>query len=538
MAGGSRIRIVLAALAAVVVAVATAAGAEDDEGPGPRPPVVTAAVQVTTNPDPTRAHSSPQIARNPGTGELVVVETDLYGDFGIDVHVSSDGGRTWAPGGDPMTEPHTWASDYAVNGPYASVAFDYQGVLYVAFTAADPDKAGVHPAERPRPLFVARSEDSGRTFATTVAYPADATDPGTVDNRRARIAVDSQNPEIVYVSWVQRAPGGKARALVAASTDSGRTFGPPVDLAADELQGGYEPRVAVGIDGVVHAVYPGAGFAATPDTEPVVRPVFYRHSRDLGVTWSPPVVIDEGSAGFAHNSKHVLVADPVSGDLYLAWYGSAKARRTPEDDNDIYVRSSRDGGRTWGGRVTVNDDATRQRLHHYDPGISIAPNGRVDVAWYDFRNSPSPEVDLPAAPFNQGGMTDVYYASSSDEGRTFGPNVRISDRMADRSIGVWSNNVHSHHNVGIASADDAVYFAWQDTRNGNEETNAEDVYFASLLLDPDVALVQGRSDVPALVLTGAGIALGMGVAMLLVALALRTGGPAAARQPAGAVQSR
>ncbi|MDQ6724714.1 MAG: glycoside hydrolase, partial [Actinomycetota bacterium] len=243
--------------------------------------------------------------------------------------------------------------------------------------------------------------------------------------------------------------------------------------------------------------------------------------------------IDQGSAGFSANRKHALAADPKSGNLYMTWYGNAKTRPATNDVSEIYVRVSRDSGATWGERVTVNDDATSPTTQHYDPGITIAPNGRVDIAWYDFRNSPSPEQNLENAPFNNGGMTDIYYASSSDGGRSFGANVRISDRMADRRIGVWSNNVHSHFNVGIASANDGVYFAWQDTRNGNSLTNAEDVYFASLLYDAPGVSVEASSGVPGWVLGATGVAIGMGATMLLVFFAGRRSRPQPSRVGSG-----
>ncbi|MCA1674334.1 MAG: glycoside hydrolase [Actinobacteria bacterium] len=529
MVGKFRIR--LLAAAAVLALVSTPAAAQDARSDVQ--PVVTNAVQVTTNPNPTRAHSSPQISRNPQTGELVIVETDVYGGFGVNVHVSGDGGRTWAPGGDPMMKPYTWNSDYAINGPYVTSTFDKAGVLYLAFTAADPATAALNRAERPRPLFVARSDDGGRRFTTTMAYAVTESDPKTINNRRGRIALDPKTPANVYVGWIQSSMGAKARSMTATSTDGGKTFGPAVDLADAEPQGGYDPRMAVTPDGVVHAVTPGGGYAPTPPAgtpaaDPLVRPLSYRQSKDQGKTWSPPVVIDQGSAGFSHNRKQTLVADPGSGNLYLAWYGNAKTRPGPEDDNEILLRVSRDGGQTWGERITVNDDAASPNTQHYNPGVSIAPNGRVDIAWYDFRNSPAPEIQANAAPFNNGGMTDVYYASSSDGGRTFGKNIRISDRSADRSIGVWSNNVHSHFTVGITSANDGVYMAWQDSRNGNSITDSEDVYFASLLLDAPGLSVGNDAGVPGWVLAGAGVAGGMGLAMLLVFLISRRSRPEAA----------
>ncbi len=514
-----------AMFAALFVLIAVPAGAQDESKA-----IVTDAIQVTDNPAWVRGHSSPTIALNPKNGDLVIVETEVYSGFGINVHLSGNGGRTWARGGDPMQKPYTWNSDYAINGPYFTSVFDKNGVLYVAFTAANPANSDLNRADRPRPVFLAKSTDSGRTFTTSMVYQADSGNPRSINNRRAMVTVDPKNPANVYVAWIQSSTGEKSRGMIAASSDGGRTFRDHQDLAEAEPTGGYQPRPAVGPDGVVHAIFPAAGFtvmppAGTPAPEAPVRPIFYRQSTDGGRTWSPQVKIDEGSAAFYHNRKQLLAADPNNGNLYAVWYGSPKTRPNPGagDDNEIYVRASRDGGKTWSERVTVNDDASSPNTQHYDPGISIAPNGRVDIAWYDFRSSPMPEQFAPtfAAPFNHGGFTDVYYASSTDGGRTFSPNIRISDRMSDRRIGMWSNNVHSHYNVGVASSNDAVYFAWQDSRNGNAENNSEDIYFASHLLTPPELSVDEGSDVPAGVLLGSGVALGMGAAMVVAFLVAR-----------------
>ncbi|HWB72820.1 MAG TPA: hypothetical protein VG452_11435, partial [Egibacteraceae bacterium] len=118
-----------------LVALALGAGgvAAAGEGTQERGPTVTAAVQVTTNPDPARAHSSPQLAINPTNGELVIVESEVRSDFGCVIHLSADDGRSWFRGGDPAMQPWTECSRKAINGPYATLAFDPGGVLYVAF---------------------------------------------------------------------------------------------------------------------------------------------------------------------------------------------------------------------------------------------------------------------------------------------------------------------------------------------------------------------------------------------------------------------
>lgn len=500
-------------------------------------PIVTAAVQVTSNPDPVRAHSSPQIARNPQNGDLVVAETDVFGnpDFGVKVHVSSDEGRSWAGGGDPMMKPLTWNSDLAINGPYLTMAFDKDAVLYLAHSATDPKYGDLPRSERPRSLVLARSTDSGRSFTHSFVYEPKEGNAETLNNRRPMVAIDPDDPSNVYVTWLQSSSGEKSKSMIAASTDGGRTFAEPVDLAESVAQGGYQSRPAVGPDGVVHAIFPGGGFSGPvasgqPTPEAIVRPVFYRRSADNGQTWSDPAEIDPGSAGFSHNRKHLLAADPNSGTLYAVWYGSQNTRPEVGEDTDVMMRVSDDGGAAWSDIVVINDEATRPSVRHYDPGISIAPNGRVDLAWYDFRDSPTPEADNESAPFNAGGFQHVYYSSSVDQGRSWSANQRISDRLIDRNIGVWSNNVHSHYNVGISSSDDATYFAWQDSRNGNATTNAEDVYSSALYHDgKEVARGDDAEGVPNWMLLGSGTAVGMGVVMLLVVVLARRQQPGPAK---------
>ncbi|MGH2692731.1 MAG: hypothetical protein ACRDHM_09540, partial [Actinomycetota bacterium] len=108
---------------------------------------------------------------------------------------------------------------------------------------------------------------------------------------------------------------------------------------------------------------------------------------------------------------------------------------------------------------------------------------------------------------------------------------RISDRLIDRNVGVWSNNVHSHYNVGIASTADSVYFVWQDSRNGNSVNNVEDVYFAAMKLNGSIE-VTPTSGVPPWMLLGAGFGMGLALAIGAVLLfARRQMQPAPRRVP-------
>lgn len=334
---------------------------------------IAAAVQVTQNPATVRAHSSPQLALNPKNRELVIVESDVRGDLRCTIHISIDGGDSWFVGGDPMMPPYTECSQKAINGPYATLTFDRKGVLYLAFMANSPEFANA--ARLPIHIFLARSEDGGRTFQTSFVHKAPepvVEDEGLHNNDRPMIAVDQQDPSKVYVAWMQRGQE-KSKALVAASRDGGATFAPPVDLS-DE-RGGYQPRLAVGPDGTLHAIYPigTSGIPPGADQFQVVRHVYHRASTDQGQTWSEPVDVEQGNAGFYGGRKWLLVADQNSGALYAVWYGHPEpAFDARTEDVDIFLRASSDGGQTWSERRLVNDDADRQLVNHYDPGISIA----------------------------------------------------------------------------------------------------------------------------------------------------------------------
>ena len=482
-------------------------------------PTVTAAVQVTANPTPVRGHSAPQIVRNPKTGELVVVQADVRGDQACTAHISTDDGRSWALGGELMVKPFVDCTIGAEYGGYASPAFGSDGTLYVAFIGSE--FLGRLRDDTPRHLFLARSVDGGRNFERTRVFEAPDGNPDRGLNKGPTVAVDPADPKRVYVGWRQGIRGAQAKenlkTAVAASADGGRTFGPPVNLADD--RGGDFPWLTVGPGGTLHAIY----WTRTGTFPPLpagqlnaVRPILYRQSNDQGKTWTEPVEVDPGNQRSGSPRPPVMAADPRTGTLYTAWYSNTEPNNLApgyQGDLEIFFRRSTDGGKTWGQRVVLNDDGA-VKANQFLPGIAIAPNGRVDVAWYDGRLSPKPPAGGTGG--NETGFQDVYATWSTDHGVTFEPNLRITDRSIDRSVGVWSNNIDSHHAVGVTSTNESVYFAWQDSRNSAREAQAEDVYMASLKVDGAVAVSEDEDGIPSWALWGVGLVLGMGLAMSAV----------------------
>ncbi len=521
---GTRGGIVLV-VALVLGAMAAPAGA----APSPKPTGATAAVQVTNNPAPLRAHSSPQVAVNPKNGELVTVESDVRGSRACAVHLSTDGGRSWFDGGDPMVKPFNDCGFYAEYGPLATLAFANDGTLYVAFVASE-FLARVRN-DTPRHVFLARSTDGGRTFTTSKVYDAPDGNRERGLNKGPMLAVDPNNPRLVYVGWRQgiNAPTAaeKLKSNVAASSDGGRTWGPPVDLTDD--RGADFPAITVDRKGMVHAVFWVRVFPNTAAGQPApVRPIVYRQSKDRGKTWSTPVDIDPGNVSAGHPA--ILAADPKTDDIYMAWNANEEVANTVpgfSGDLDLFVRVSHDLGKTWHDRITLSDETVK--ANQYEPGIAIGPDSTVHVAWYDFRNSPTAPL-ISTGHSGDTGIADVFYAYSVDNGDSFSKPARVNDRGIDRSKGVWSNNIDSKFNVGIAATDESVYFAWQDTRNAIGQTDSEDVYASSISLTGST-VAPSDEGIPGWTLFAAG-AFGLGLGICIAWLLVRRRPPAPRPEPA------
>jgi hypothetical protein len=465
----------------------------------------------------------------------VIASAEVRTKKTCDIHISVDDGRSWFDGGSPMTKPFTDCSLQATNGPYITLQFTPDGTLFASFFGSDPKYVtALNRNDIPRHIFVARSEDSGRTWATSMAFEGKEGEPGIGGSRRAQLSVDNNNPQHVYVGWQRGgfsapAPGAARKGMLSVSHDGGRNFGPPLELS--DSRGGGQPRTAVDSKGVVHAVFAADTFGTPTGDAAPPRPILYRRSLDQGRTWSAAQEIDPGNVGFSFNRRQLIAIDPVSDAIFVTWHGNTnpKARRPPAnepstpafEDREILFRVSTDGGATWGQSKTVNDDAARPNIQHYNPGISVAPNGRLDLAWYDFRNSPSPEFEGPGG--NAGGMNDIYSASSFDRGASFTKNLRVNDRIIDRNIGIWSNNAHSQTSVAITSSDTTTYVAWQDSRNGNAVTNVEDIYFAAIQHARPIErpVDDDEDDAPGWMVVGAAAAMGMGVTVLLALMISR-----------------
>lgn len=529
------VSLVVALLVVAALGAVPAAGQED----GPSGDVdVDGAVQVTANPNPARGHLAPAVAVNPRDKRvLAIAEGDAFGG-GCSLHVSVDQGLSWRQASTPEVDERWSRCTFQNLGTLADVAFASDGTLYFGFNGYDP---GTYEGQ----VFLARSNDLGETWETT-ELPGVERD---VDNGEfgidalPSIAVDPNDPDRVHVAWSSNWGSWTLRPevrqgqdyywdivmrpYVATSTDGGASFSAPVNLLEDEnlwLREGLEavktpPRALAGNDGEVYVIF-GERTGAEPREEPEgdapPTSIYLTVSRDGGATYegqriyTEPDPVDRGTA-FLWPARGAI--DRNNGNLYVVWEQVSNAGQPVS----ILMMRSTDGGDTWSEPTVVNDVEPPRKFTYMEffPEVSVAPNGRVDIAWYDARNDPTVEPDEEMGGNN---FHDVYYTYSTDEGQTWAPNVRITDRLIDRRIGPFDTG-DIQGTLGVASTDQGAYIAWDDSRNGSPETQSQDIYFTrARLAETDSFFGAGAAGEPdGRFLAGA---MGAGVALLVGGLLL------------------
>ena len=238
-------------------------------------------------------------------------------------------------------------------------------------------------------------------------------------------------------------------------------------------------------------------------------------SADGGRTWSSAVVIPnsyDNATGGPASAYPQFAISPTTGTLHIVY----NRNPTPElaGANEVYDRASYDGGKTWTAPHVLSDDDPKNFGQQLFPNLSIASNGRVDVVWWDTRDMPGLRA------------TDAYYTYSTDDGKTWSKNQRITQQSVDRKLGIWGNNYDIASQPGIASTNAYAVFGWDDTRNSDTSFSdnksvgggLQDVYVAAAQFE---AIGGGSSKTAKLVLAGAVGLLVVGLAVLVAALVTR-----------------
>ncbi len=403
--------------------------------------------------------------------------------FGCSVSLSGTGGASWRSVPLPLAPG-------APNCFFPDVGFDGDGELLVLYTATG--------GQFNQPLGVWLQRYRGDVAA---GPPVQVAGPVAF---HARLAVRDRR---VLVAWVQATPGAAERPLgweaapnpvmLTRSDDDGRTFAPPVVVSEPDRRV-VQPSVVMGAGGEVlvgaldlgddvqnyEARHMGQG---GPAPEGRWRVVAWRSS-DGGAGFGPATIVSldalviPGRIIVNLAPAPSFARDPGTGRLYAAWDAGRG------DDRDVFLARSDDGGATWTGATRVAPGPRAQFL----PAVDVAPDGRVDVLFYDRRRDPG---DV---------MAEVVLATSDDGGRTFAT-ATVSDRSFDSRIGFGSFQGIPllGSQVAVASDADGALTFWADTSAGDVTTNIQDLASSAVDIDgargPRCWLVAGAA---ALVIAG------------------------------------
>lgn len=213
------------------------------------------------------------------------------------------------------------------------------------------DHAGqlhIHPGRRSDMICIARSEDQGRTWSSTIV-------PNSPSGDKTALAIDhrSDSPHRgnLYVAWNNTATH---QVTFARSVDGGRKAESAITIGG--RNGANMIQIAVGLQGAVHLLWSvGHGWLApNPDHPQAATAIFHSRSDNSGVTFSDPVVVAEHAG--THRAVFGSLAVTTGGDL-LAVYTEADAavpKRGMQARTTIRWIHSKDGER-WSNPAPLTD---------------------------------------------------------------------------------------------------------------------------------------------------------------------------------------
>lgn len=390
------------------------------------------------------------ISINPTNPDQVIAGSMRPG-IGQSMHFSSDGGETWTdsaalPMGDTCCDP---TIEWSVDGTKA-----YAASLSTFLAAA----------------YFYRSADAGQTWTDLDTEPGN--DPrrefgsGAADKEFLHVDRFPTSPHLdnLYMTWHANNVMQFSR-----STDFGNTW-TTANFAADPR--GIGSDITTDKSGIIYYFWPDFGG----------RRIVLKRSTDGGVTFENGVVVVANTMGsfsfpipstdtrevFIYNSAAADVSNGPFGDsIYAAWTDSTAATSGVAANNHtrIQVAYSRDGGDTW--TVTTphetSDANTVDRWHQW---LSVGPDGKVYVVFYDTRIGDRTSVD-------------AFYAVSDDGAQTWSTPARLTTASSPKSTDAFEFGDYNGMDVAMNQLI-ATFTDNRDETGGSAQSR--DVYAAGVTL--------------------------------------------------------
>jgi hypothetical protein len=277
--------------------------------------------------------------------------------------------------------------------------------------------------------------------------------------------------------WVSFAPNGDLYAIslsfdffdthnaiiVSKSTDAGDTWGPPIEVTADNTNGlDKESITADPTDpNVVYATWdrlltPGGSTHASDNgvthSQSYKSQTFFARSTNGGVTWEAPrqLFTDTSFSGSIGGMIRVVANGRLIDGLFT--YGNAAWKGGP--CGSVSVLSSANGGLTWTNKPVIVSPftCTYHGAHDPDTGAQVRSGGLVDFAVDPHDRSKVYAVWEDALP-SAGTIGRIFFSQSSDSGQTWSAATVISKTPAGVDAFIPTVAVNASGTVGVSYFD-------------------------------------------------------------------------------------
>ncbi|MDQ6803545.1 MAG: glycoside hydrolase, partial [Actinomycetota bacterium] len=411
------------------------------------------------------ANNTPNVASDPvNPANLVVANKVDSPTYSCALNVSFDGGSHWAQ--TPIPVPGTAGHVPECYAPDASFGAD--GTLYVSFVTL----AG--RANAPHGAYLVTSRDGGQTLSPPIPTPLGR------DAFQIRVAADPRVSGRVYLVWLKAAEplvlygfGTTGNPIEAIRSDNGgRTWMTATQVSAPGQARIISPALAFGPHGQLYVSYlnlegdsldySGASGGRVGAPYSGQWQLELARSLNRGASWTASTVGNVAPARrfIVYTPPYPsLAVDPASGQLYVAFENAHNGH----SDADLWTL--RPGARSWSPPVRVNDTPLNDATDQYLPTVAVAPNGRVDVVYYDRRADPTNVLN------------QVSLQSSYDHGKTFTRHLVLSDRPFSSRIGFGATRglADLGGTLGMLSSSNHAMAVWADTRAGTTVTLKQDI---------------------------------------------------------------
>lgn len=405
----------------------------------------------------TNAPNEPAVCINPKNPQQVVAGANID-----NVYYSADGGATWNQ--TPVSCPWGVWGDPVI-GADTTGAF-----LFLHLSNPPP------PGNWIDRIIAQKSSDGGQTWS-------EGSFMGLNDVKaqdKHWIATDWKT-NALYVTWTQfdhygsSAPTDSSIILFSKSLDGGASWSAAQrinQLAGDCLDSDLTA------EGAVPAVGPnGEVFVAWSNR----NKIWFDRSTDGGQTWlADDIFVSDQPGGWDYNIPGIYRANglpvtvcdtsggPYHGTIYINWTD----QRNGEQDTDVWLAKSTDGGNSWSAPLRVNNDATN-RQQFFTWMTVDQTTGWLWFVFYDRRHYSDNRTDVYMAVSKDGGATfhnfkvsespfspsEVYFFGDYTNVSALNNMVRpVWTRLEDNNLSVWTALVNPAVLVATQEPENAAAF--------------------------------------------------------------------------------